>query len=158
MNQFDVHDHSQSMNGKADERGTAGLHESPVLNVIAAAITNIYQEKTMSQLSRLIGIRIRGFRKAQSLSQEQLAEASGLHPAYIGQLERGEKNATLDSIQSVCKGLHISMEQLFAGLTPEAAQGADCPLEMIRTLLSDLSETEQATVYRLLTEALKLRD
>ena len=69
----------------------------------------------MSDLSKLIGERIRKNRKAQHLSQKELAERSGFHPAYIGQLERGEKNATLDSVQGICAGLGIPMEQLFVG-------------------------------------------
>ena len=35
----------------------------------------------------------------QGLSQEKLAELSGCHPTYIGQIERGEKNATIESIE-----------------------------------------------------------
>ena len=35
------------------------------------------------------------------LSQEQLAEKAGLHHKYIGQLERGEKNATVETLYKV---------------------------------------------------------
>lgn len=45
----------------------------------------------MSELSKLIGRRIRNYRTQQKLSQEKLAELSGCHPTYIGQIERGEK-------------------------------------------------------------------
>ena len=41
-----------------------------------------------------LGSRIRAYRKQQHLSQEDLAELCDFHPTYIGQLERGEKNAT----------------------------------------------------------------
>ena len=49
----------------------------------------------MSEISKLIGQRIRNYRTQQKLSQEKLAELCGCHPTYIGQVERGEKNATL---------------------------------------------------------------
>lgn len=46
----------------------------------------------MDNITKLAGTRIRGFRKEKRLSQEELAEKCSLHPTYIGQLERGEKN------------------------------------------------------------------
>ena len=52
----------------------------------------------MSEITKWVGQRIRNYRVRSKLSQEQLAERSGCHPTYIGQVERGEKNATLDSI------------------------------------------------------------
>ena len=55
----------------------------------------------MSEISKLIGQRIRNYRTQQKLSQEKLAELSGCHPTYIGQVERGEKNATLESIEKI---------------------------------------------------------
>ena len=38
----------------------------------------------MSEISKLIGQRIRNYRTHQKLSQEKLAELSGCHPTYIG--------------------------------------------------------------------------
>ena len=53
----------------------------------------------MSEIAKSVGQRIRNYRVKLELSQEKLAELSGVHPTYIGQLERGEKNATLESIE-----------------------------------------------------------
>ena len=52
----------------------------------------------MKDLAKVVGQRIRNYRTQLGLSQEKLAELACCHPTYIGQLERGEKNATLDSI------------------------------------------------------------
>ena len=67
----------------------------------------------MSDLSVEIGKRIRNYRIGQKMSQEELAEKCGLHPTYIGQVERGEKNATLESISKITAGLSINMSTLF---------------------------------------------
>lgn len=67
----------------------------------------------MSELSVEIGKRVRNYRIRQKMSQEELAEKCGLHPTYIGQVERGEKNATLESISKITAGLSISMSTLF---------------------------------------------
>ena len=55
-------------------------------------------------------------RAARGWSQEEMAEATGLHWTYIGQVERGERNLTLLSIQKIAKGLKIEMAELFKGL------------------------------------------
>ena len=42
-------------------------------------------------ISKVLGERLRSYRNQKGWSQEKLAERAGLHPTYIGQLERGEK-------------------------------------------------------------------
>ena len=51
----------------------------------------------MSDIAKIVGKRLRSYRTAQGLSQEKLAERAGLHPTYIGLVERGEKNLTIES-------------------------------------------------------------
>lgn len=67
----------------------------------------------MSYIAKLIGERLRNKRKELGWSQEYTAEKASLHPTYIGQVERGEKNATIDSIAKICAGLNYPMENLF---------------------------------------------
>ena len=50
------------------------------------------------KISYLIGIRIHDFRVQREMSQEELALASDIHPAYLGRLERGEKCPTIDTL------------------------------------------------------------
>ena len=63
-----------------------------------------------------LGARIRKLRKAQEWSQERLAEYSGMHWTYIGQVERGERNLTLQSIQAIAKALGLKISELFRGV------------------------------------------
>ena len=70
----------------------------------------------MSDIAKAVGQRIRNYRTQKGLSQEKLAELSGCHPTYIGQLERGEKNATLESIERIAAALGISLSKLFEKL------------------------------------------
>ena len=64
-------------------------------------------------IAKIFGKQIRRYRKALNLSQEELAERCRLHSTYIGQLERGEKNASLESIQKLSLGLNIPIAKLF---------------------------------------------
>ena len=67
-------------------------------------------------ISAELGIRIRHYRKEKRITQEQLAEICGMHPTYIGQLERGEKNATLESVYRIAKGLNVSISKLLENM------------------------------------------
>jgi transcriptional regulator with XRE-family HTH domain len=63
-----------------------------------------------------LGVRIRQLRKKREWSQEDLAAASGMHWTYIGQVERGERNLTLQSIRAIAKALNLKMSELLAGV------------------------------------------
>jgi transcriptional regulator with XRE-family HTH domain len=67
-------------------------------------------------IQRTLGARIRTLRKDRKWSQEDLAAASGLHWTYIGQVERGERNLTLASLQSIAKALGLKISGLTQGV------------------------------------------
>lgn len=67
----------------------------------------------MSEIATIIGQRLRLRRQELGYSQELTSEKAGLHPTYIGQVERGEKNATIESIEKICIALDFPMEDLF---------------------------------------------
>ena len=67
----------------------------------------------MDQLRKLLGNRIRELRKARDMTQEALAAAAGLHSTYIGGVERGERNVSLDNIGKIAKGLGVEPLELF---------------------------------------------
>jgi transcriptional regulator with XRE-family HTH domain len=47
-------------------------------------------------------------RLSQGLSQEKLAALAGLHPNYIGSVERAERNISIDNIEKIAKALALS--------------------------------------------------
>jgi transcriptional regulator with XRE-family HTH domain len=57
---------------------------------------------------------IRTRRAKAGLSQEKLAEASGLHPTYISLVERGRRSPSLVSVQKFARGLDCSMSALIS--------------------------------------------
>ena len=62
------------------------------------------------------GEKVRELRIKKGLSQEQLAEASGLHRTYISSLELGKRNVSLINIHVLAKALGVSPDKL---LKPE---------------------------------------
>lgn len=104
----------------------------------------------MSEIARFIGQRIRNYRTQQNLSQEKLAEMAGCHPTYIGQLERGEKNATLESVEKIASALNIPLSRLFEKLGGDDQEDS-IPLKCYE-FLSAKTKAEQEHLYRMLVE------
>ena len=105
----------------------------------------------MSEIARSVGQRIRNYRTQRGLSQEKLAELSGCHPTYIGQVERGEKNATLESIEKIASALNVSLSKLFEKLGSQEDGTRDIPLGCYE-FLSAKTKEEQEHLYRILLE------
>ena len=105
----------------------------------------------MSDIAKAVGQRIRNYRTQKGLSQEKLAELSGCHPTYIGQLERGEKNATLESIERITVALGITLSKLFEKLGGQEDDTKDIPLACYE-FLSAKSKEEQEQLYKILLE------
>lgn len=66
----------------------------------------------MENIKKLVGDRIRQFRKERGLSQEELGYKANLHYTHIGAIERGEKNWSIDTLTKVAVGLDVSINDL----------------------------------------------
>jgi transcriptional regulator with XRE-family HTH domain len=67
-------------------------------------------------LQEVLGSRIREFRLKQRFSQESFADHCGLHRTYMGGIERGERNLTMQTVLTVAKGLGLTMSELLSGI------------------------------------------
>ena len=65
---------------------------------------------------RNFGSRVREFRTRRGWSQEKLAELCDLHRTYIGGIERGERNVSLENIVKIAKALDITASELLKGV------------------------------------------
>lgn len=110
----------------------------------------------MSRISSEIGARIRNYRNLLRISQEELAERCGLHPTYIGQLERGEKNATLESIEKVASGLTISLERLFENIGSDE-MGLNYP-QQAYSIIHSVNINEQSRLVEILKSIKEYRE
>jgi transcriptional regulator with XRE-family HTH domain len=66
------------------------------------------------------GGRVREARHALGISQEVLAERTGLHRTYIGTVERGERNPALINVVRIADALSVDAASLIAGLSLSA--------------------------------------
>jgi len=69
----------------------------------------------MTVLSRreAFGSRLRELRIARGLSQEDMAHAAGLDRSYVGGVERGQRNVSLDNIHKLADALGVQVRELF---------------------------------------------
>lgn len=66
------------------------------------------------QLVDSVAHTIRSLRKARNISQEELADRAGLDRTYISGIERGVRNITLDSLESIVSALQINLREFLA--------------------------------------------
>ena len=109
----------------------------------------------MSDIAKIIGQRIRNYRTQKGLSQEKLAELAGCHPTYIGQLERGEKNATLESVEKIASAMDISLSELFDKL---GKSGSNNIAAKCYDLVASKNEAEKKQLYKMLQEMDKYKN
>jgi len=64
-------------------------------------------------INKNVGGKIRKYREKLGWTQEHLAHKANLHRAYIGQIERGEKNIGVKNLEKICDALAISIKSLF---------------------------------------------
>ena len=66
----------------------------------------------MQDINETVRTNIRRFRLERGLTQEKLAFKSGLHRAYIGQIERGEKSIGLTNLQKLATAMNVDVRDL----------------------------------------------
>jgi transcriptional regulator with XRE-family HTH domain len=81
-------------------------------------------------LQTVLGTRIRELRTKKGFSQESFADHCGLHRTYMGAIERGERNLTIESVLTVAKGLGMTMSQLLQGMEKQVDSPNETKIKM----------------------------
>lgn len=71
----------------------------------------------MAEIDRNIAENLKRIRKSRNMSLDMVSELSGVSKSMLGQIERGESNPTVTTIQKIVEGLKISFEQLIYNKT-----------------------------------------
>ncbi len=94
--------------------------------------------------SSSIGKRIRQYREAKYMKQEELAEKTNLSVTYIGMIERGERLPRLDKFIDIANALEVSSELLLADVL---TGGYKVKASRLSETLETLSEKDRALIY-----------
>ena len=100
-----------------------------------------------------LGTCIRANRKKLAWSQEELGDRAGLHPSYIGQIERGTKKISLTTLQKISAALKIKISDLLQEKAPETETSTweTRIMGMVKNRPADL----QKRTYLIIREALR---
>lgn len=71
------------------------------------------QTKSLKLTARLIfSTNLKRLRLERGLSQELLAEMANLHRTYVGSVERGERNVSIDNMESFANALNVTLREM----------------------------------------------
>lgn len=100
------------------------------------------------EAKKLIGLRIKNLRRAEGLSQEELAEKMGISSKYLSSIERGKENPTLDTLIKLANALKIEPSEIF-NFSHEGKSKKDL-IAFITTLLKTKDEEKLKLAARLI--------
>lgn len=109
----------------------------------------------MSEIATIVGQRLRFRRQELGYSQELTSEKARLHSTYIGQVERGEKNATIESIEKICIALDLPLEDLFNKIITTNSQYKIA--QKCYDLIVCQSMEDQENLYKLLSDIIRYK-
>lgn len=77
-------------------------------------MASVPRHRTPEFLHRRLAENVRRLREQAALSQEEVADRSGLHRTYVGAIERAERNASLATVEALVAGLGVDPTELLA--------------------------------------------
>jgi XRE family transcriptional regulator, regulator of sulfur utilization len=104
----------------------------------------------MESVLRNVGNMIRDIRKSRGWSQEQLAEIAGTKHSDIGQIERGERNVTLRTLEKVAHTLGVEVYSLFEYEIQSKLAEKKYLITQIINILADMPENDLEKTLRIL--------
>ncbi len=106
---------------------------------------------------KALGQNIREERVNQNLTQKDLADATHVTPAYIGQIERGERNVSLDVLIQIANTLNISVDGLVEYTYSNSLQRKGIYRELVQ-ILQSCSKKELQLVLQVTKELVAYLD
>ncbi|KIL36750.1 hypothetical protein SD70_31390 [Gordoniibacillus kamchatkensis] len=101
---------------------------------------------------------IRFYRRAANLTQEQLSEIVGIDRSYLGKIERGEVNISLETVVRIAEALKISPYDLFERNKNTRRSANKELMEKINILLSGQSVEELRIIHSIINNIRTYKD
>jgi transcriptional regulator with XRE-family HTH domain len=92
--------------------------------------------------TRVMELRLKQIRKAQSKTQKQVADAAGLSLSYYTEIELGKKNPNIQRLEAIAKALNVQVSEIIG------QEAADEKQKLVN-LIAQLSETDQKLVLQM---------
>ncbi len=63
-------------------------------------------------ISKRVGKKIKTIRKQKGITQEEIADKSGMHVSTLGRIERGESNPPLQTLNKIAQALRVKPKEI----------------------------------------------
>lgn len=111
-------------------------------------------DEQKKEITMAVAARIKYFRHVRDFSQEDLALRANINPAYFGQVERGLKCPTIDTLYKIARALDVPLSEL---LRTDAlpASSSESSLRM-KEILSRVPEDKLEKVLNIIENIVEL--
>ena len=100
-------------------------------------------QRAVKHVRDAFGDRLRHLRKDRGLTQRSLGERAGLSGKFIGELERGKKSVSMDSLYHVSVALDVPLYNLTDLQPPRRTRADNLQMKAFHRLLSQPRKPEQ---------------
>jgi transcriptional regulator with XRE-family HTH domain len=107
----------------------------------------------MEDIKTLLGRRIRYLRTLRGMTQQKLGEKVDLNYKYLGAVERGEKNPSIDNLAKIAEGLNVELHEIF--IIKDQVEDTRILKRKIDEFLKAAGKKEIRTIYRVIEAILK---
>lgn len=105
----------------------------------------------MNDTGTLLGKEIRRLRQLRGMSQEELAYLAGISAPHLGQIERAQKNPTVETISHIAASLNVTLSELFSFDTAaDSYADSNLIINKINAYLKSMSEAQQRDALKII--------
>jgi len=94
---------------------------------------------------------IKKFRLIRNLTQQRLSEMVNMDTQYYAQIERGERNLTLDKLIDICRALNVHIEQVIEIDVAENEQSQEI-IDRIHSMLSHYTDIQLLVIEKVIAD------
>lgn len=95
-----------------------------------------------------LGHRIRQQRYKRDMTQQKLAEKSGISASFLGHIERGSRKASLETLIGICNALEIGADVVLLDSLPFAQGGGQIRIEQANAFIEELASRLERIMTR----------
>lgn len=101
----------------------------------------------MSDIYKLIGLRVREERTIRGFSIEKLAETAEVAPSFLGSIERGERKLSVLTLHKLSSALNTQASDL---MNPQSKKPAEAWERKAISLIKSLPENAKESIFKIL--------
>ena len=110
-------------------------------------------DEQKKKITEAVAARIRQLRLEKGFSQEEVSLTAGINPAYYGQVERGLKCPTIDTLYKISLALDVSLPEL---LRVDMGTVQSSEIERLKNLLALVPSEKREQVFTAFESIVKL--